>query len=134
MFLPCILQGIDFHLPRGSKTAIVGRSGCGKSTLVKLLTRLYAPSRGTPPGTPSIFGVPLDELDAASVCATVEQQVVLMDGTVRENIAFGLVATNEEIAEAAKGAMLWDDVQAMSDGFETWVGFNGARSMVEWPS
>ena len=53
---------------------------------------------------------------------------------VRENIAFGLVATNEEIAEAAKGAMLWDDVQAMSDGFETWVGFNGARSMVEWPS
>lgn len=85
-----VIQGVTLHLPAGQHTAIVGLSGSGKSTIAGLLTRLYDPDRGAVfVDNHDICDVNVREL--RSFIGLVQQDPLLLDRSVLENIALGLV-------------------------------------------
>ncbi len=120
-----ILKGIDFEIPKGAMIALVGESGGGKSTLIKLLQRLYDPSKG------AIFwdGVNLTDAKTSSLknqIALVTQETVLFNDTIRYNISYGKPdATDEELAEAAKIAFADEFIKDLPEGYETMIGERG---------
>jgi ABC-type multidrug transport system fused ATPase/permease subunit len=119
------LSGATFSIPAGRTTAIVGRSGVGKTTIVNLLLRLYEPTSG------SIFadGVPISSFDRKSWLSRISvagQDLELFEGTIAENIAFGIPdAPMEDVEEAAALAGMTDFVADLPDGLYTWVGERG---------
>ncbi len=122
---PEVLHNIDLHIDAGEVIAVVGPSGGGKSTLCQLLPRFYEVNEGS---------ISVDGLDVRAVTqrslrrniGIVQQDVFLFADTVRENIRYGNVdATEEQIIEAAKRAEIYDDIVAMPDGFDTYVGERG---------
>lgn len=118
---PWVLRGVDLFLPVGAATAVVGLNGAGKTTLVKLLCRLYDPSRGR------ILwdGVDLRDLDPGELrqrIRAVFQDAVRYDLTARENIALGdLTALDEpaRVVAAARAAGVHDLLDGLPDGYET---------------
>jgi subfamily B ATP-binding cassette protein MsbA len=120
------LRGINLHCAPGTVTALVGRSGSGKSSLVSLLPRFNAPTTGH---------ILLDGHDYESVTlaslrrqiAWVGQSVVLFDGTVAENIAYGELANASEadIIAAAQAANAWEFIQKMPQGIHSVIGQGG---------
>jgi ATP-binding cassette subfamily B protein len=126
-----VLQHVDLKVPAGSTVAVVGPTGSGKSTLVSLIPRLYQ----APPGTVFVDGhdvrrIPLSVLRAA--VGFVPQETFLFSDTVRENVAFGLRATNVDEDEvkrrvewAAGVAQLARDVAEFPQGYDTFVGERG---------
>ena len=121
-----VLHHMDLHIAPGETVAIVGPSGGGKSTLCQLLPRFYDVTGGSI----SIDGrdvrkVQLDSLRRA--IGIVQQDVFLFADTIRENIRYGRPgAADEEVAEAARQAEIYDDIMAMPHGFDTYVGERGA--------
>jgi ATP-binding cassette subfamily B protein len=127
---PCrpVLLGVDFDVPGGSMTAIVGRSGSGKSSLVRLLMRLYAPQRGSI----RIDGRDIQAIDVGelrtSVIGLVPQETILLHDTVAGNIALGSpAATREDILRAARAAQLESLIAALPHGLDTTVGERGMQ-------
>ena len=126
-----VLHHVDLKVPAGSTVAVVGPTGSGKSTLVSLIPRLYQ----APPGTVFVDGhdvrrIPLAVLRAA--VGFVPQETFLFSDTVRENVAFGLRATNVDEDEvkrrvewAAGVAQLARDVAEFPQGYDTFVGERG---------
>ena len=120
-----ILVNLDLTVEEGERLAIVGRTGSGKTTLCNLLTRVTEP----PEGSIFIDGVevhriPLDVLRRS--VGYVPQDTFLFSDTLRENIAFGrLDATEEEIAEAARLAQIYDEIMEFPDRMETVIGEKG---------
>ena len=126
-----VLQHVDLKVPAGSTVAIVGPTGSGKSTLVSLIPRLFE----APPGTLFVDGhdvrrIPLAVLRAA--VGFVPQETFLFSDTVRENVAFGLRATNvdedevkQRVEWAAGVAQLARDVAEFPQGYDTFVGERG---------
>ena len=121
------LDGIDLVVPAGKTTALVGRSGSGKSTLLSLVPRLYDVGDGK---------VEIDGRDVRDVTlrslrgqiATVSQDVLLFDDTVRTNIGFGRSgATQDAIIAAAKAAAAHDFIMRLPLGYDTVVGPGGGR-------
>jgi ATP-binding cassette, subfamily B, bacterial IrtB/YbtQ len=121
-----VLAEVSFEAPPGTLTAIVGPSGAGKSTLLNLVGRFWQPDEGTV----SIGGVDMRLLTDEQVFGAVTmvfQDVVLFQGTVRQNIAMGRVgATDGEIEAAARAAQAHDFIVALPDGYDTPVGEGGA--------
>lgn len=120
------LRGIDLHCAPGTVTALVGRSGSGKSSLVSLLPRFNEPSTGRI----LVDGADYESFTLASLrrqIAWVGQSVVLFDGTVAQNIAYGELASasEEQIIEAAKAANAWEFIQKMPDGIHSPIGQGG---------
>jgi len=111
--------------PAGGRIGIVGRTGCGKSTLFKLLKRTHSGYSGTI----RIFGrnldiIPHDELHA--IIAVVPQAAFLFQGTIRDNISYGVVgASQTEIEAAATAANIHEDIVKMKNGYDTEVGTAG---------
>lgn len=122
-----VLEDVSFSVPAGSMVALVGRSGAGKTTLCNLVSRFYAPTSGTI----LLDGRPLGDiqLDAyRRLLGVVEQEVFLFDGTVRENIAYGRRgATALGISEAARAAAADDFIEALPQGYDTWIGERGVK-------
>lgn len=119
-----VLQHIDLTIPKGAMVAFVGQSGAGKSTLADLLMRFYDPTGGRI----LIDGVPVTDYrvgEYRSLFALVSQDVMLFHDTIRNNITMGLEATDEEVAEAAKAANIYDFVMSLPDGFDHVVGDRG---------
>jgi ATP-binding cassette, subfamily B, bacterial len=119
------LAGLSFRLEAGETIALVGPSGAGKSTVAKLLLRFYDPDRGgiAIDGT-DIRDVALDRL--RSQVAVLLQDALTFDGTVRENIAYGVPsAGDEEIVGAASAADAHEFVSLLPDGYDTRVGQKG---------
>ncbi|MDO1527415.1 lipid A export permease/ATP-binding protein MsbA [Fulvimonas sp. R45] len=120
------LRGIDLHCPSGSVTALVGRSGSGKSSLVSLLPRFYEPSAGRI----VLDGEDYQDYTLASLrrqIAWVGQSVVLFDGTVAENIAYGELAgaSEEAIAAAAEAANAMEFIARLPQGIHSPIGEGG---------
>ncbi|HZW18409.1 MAG TPA: lipid A export permease/ATP-binding protein MsbA [Luteimonas sp.] len=122
------LEGISFDARPGTVTAIVGRSGSGKSTLVKLIPRFYEVESGQI----LLDGHALGEYRLADLrrqIALVGQQVMLFDGTVAENVAYGEMADAdpEALEQAVRGANAMEFVERMPGGLQSEVGANGGR-------
>ena len=122
---PAVLSHVSLHVAPGETVAVVGPSGGGKSTLCQLIPRFYDVSGGA---------VRIDGQDVRTLCQSslrrnigiVQQDVFLFAGTIYENIAYGRPgATREEIEEAARKAEIYDDIQSMPNGFDTYVGERG---------
>ena len=120
-----VLHDVSVHIAPGEAVAIVGPSGGGKSTLCQLIPRFYEVSGGAI----RIDGEDVRKITQASLhraIGIVQQDVFLFADTVRENIRYGRPdATDAEIAEAAKRAEIYDDIMAMPQGFDTYVGERG---------
>lgn len=120
-----VLSGVNLHIPAGSTMALVGPSGGGKSTLCHLIPRFYDITSGriTIDGA-DIRDVTLQSL--RSQIGIVQQDVLLFAGTILDNIRYGrLDATDEEVIEAAIKAEIHEDILAMPDGYQTYVGERG---------
>jgi len=125
-----VLRGLSVSIEPGGTLALVGPSGGGKSSIIKLVGRLYLPSRGQ---------VLLDGRDVGRYddrffrrrVAWVPQTPVLFRRSVRDNILYGLEkdrdgVTDEDVIAAAKAANAHDFISAFPRGYDTCVGGRGA--------
>jgi subfamily B ATP-binding cassette protein MsbA len=121
-----VLHGVSFAVNRGEKVAIVGRSGSGKSTLVGLVPRFYDVTGGcVRVDGHDVRDYPLTALRAN--VSLVSQEVVLLNGSIRDNIAFSTEgATPEAVERAARAAHVLEFAQQLPDGLDTEVGDRGA--------
>ena len=120
-----VLHDVDLHVGAGETLAVVGPSGGGKSTLCQLIPRFYDVTEGS---------IRIDGQDVRHVTqrslrqqvGVVQQDVFLFADSILNNIRFGKPdATEEEVVRAAKLAEIYDDIAAMPDGFDTYVGERG---------
>ena len=120
-----VLDHVSIHIPQGETVAVVGPSGGGKSTLCQLIPRFYDVTGGRI----LVDGTDVRHITQHSLrqnIGIVQQDVFLFAGTIYDNIRYGKPdATQEEIVEAAKRAEIYDDIMAMPDGFQTYVGERG---------
>ena len=122
-----VLQGIYLCAKPGITVALVGRSGSGKSTLVSMLPRFYDNSSGSI----RLDGVLLADYQLANLreqIAIVTQDVVLFEGSVAENIAYGVrdKVTLEQIQEAARNAHAAEFIEKLPLMYDADVGDGGA--------
>ncbi len=123
-----VLSKVSFNAEAGSIIALVGASGGGKSTLMSLLPRFYNATEGTI----TIDGHDISQLSLKELrhqIALVDQQVVLLNDTIYNNLAFGEMqcASEEEVIRAAKLAHAHEFILEMEDGYQTDIGDNGVR-------
>ena len=120
-----VLHDVDLHIKAGETLAVVGPSGGGKSTLCKLIPRFYDVTDGD---------IRIDGQDVRHVTqrslrqqvGVVQQDEFLFADSILNNIRCGKPeATEEEVIRAAQLAEIYDDIQAMPDGLETYVGERG---------
>lgn len=121
------LQNINLIIPAGKTVAFVGSTGSGKSTLVKLLLRFYAAGSGYI----LLDGQAIDSInlqDLRRAIGYVAQDSFLTDGTIAENIAYGLHDISEQaIADAASAAEAMEFIQKLPLGFATRIGERGQK-------
>ena len=121
------LTGISFSAEPGKMIALVGPSGSGKSTLINLIIGFLRPTSGSI----TLDGENMQNLDLRSMrksLSVVPQESVLFDGSIFENIAYGLSGvTAEEMESALRVANAWDFVSSFELGVHTIVGERGAR-------
>lgn len=122
-----VLEDINLTVNSGETLAIVGHSGGGKTTLCQLIPRFYDVTEGRI----SVDGKDIRNVTKASIrqnIGIVQQDVFIFADTILENIRYGRPeATFEEVLQAAKRAEIYDDIMAMPDGFDTYVGERGTK-------
>ncbi len=122
-----VLRDVSFTVPQGKILAIVGPSGAGKSTIANLLLRFWDYEHGEIRlGGANIKAMPPDEV--RRYFAVVSQHTYLFNMTVRENLLLANPeATEEEIVEAARRAQIHDVIMSLPQGYDTYIGEQGAR-------
>jgi ATP-binding cassette, subfamily C, bacterial LapB len=119
------LDGVSFKISAGERVALIGKVGCGKSTIQRLIMGLYQPTEGQV----LIDGIDLRQLDPADVRRSVgyvAQDTTLFQGSLRENIAFGLPhAEDAAIVQAAELAGMAEFVNRHPRGYDMPVGERG---------
>uniref|UniRef100_A0A663FB24 ATP-binding cassette sub-family B member 6 n=1 Tax=Aquila chrysaetos chrysaetos TaxID=223781 RepID=A0A663FB24_AQUCH len=122
-----ILQDVSFSVMPGQTLALVGPSGSGKSTVIRLLFRFYD-VRG---GCIRIDGQDISQVRQVSLRAhigVVPQDTVLFNDTIANNIRYGrILATDQEVQEAAQAADIHDRICSFPDGYNTQVGERGLK-------
>ncbi len=122
-----VLREVSFTLPKGKIVALVGPSGAGKTTLADLLPRFHDPVSGQI----TMDGVPLTRIgrkSLRSLMGVVSQDTVLLNDTVRANIAYGSPgATTAQIEAAAEAANAAAFLAALPKGLDTVLGERGTR-------
>jgi ATP-binding cassette subfamily B protein len=121
------VENLSLHIPAGETIAITGENGAGKSTLAHLLMRLYEPDAGNI----LLDGIEIRDISLPSLrrqIGVVPQHVLLFNGSVRDNIAYGRDnATQEDIEAAARAARAHDFITRLPQGYETFIGDRGVR-------
>ena len=108
-----VLQDVSINIPPGTTCALVGKSGGGKSTIVNMIMRFYDPQNGS---------IHMDGSDLREVCladvrkeiGVVQQNTELFQGSIEENITYGLekgTYQREDVIEAAKKACAHDFIK-----------------------
>lgn len=113
-----VLHGINFSVKRGEKLAVVGGSGAGKTTLLNLLLGLYEPQQGEI----LLDGVSLTQINRDVLYCrfgAAFQHVVLLSGTIRENLAMGETILEEELQKACRNAGISDYIVEQTEGLDT---------------
>ena len=121
-----VLRGITLNIASGEKVALVGASGGGKSTLIQALIGLYPATKG------HVFydGIPMSDIGADVVrehVATVPQQPILFNDTIRSNLTMGRDADDEVLWRALEVAQLKKIIEDIPDRLDAQVGRNGIR-------
>ncbi|MBM7634475.1 ABC transporter ATP-binding protein [Geomicrobium sediminis] len=121
------LKQVTFNIAGGKTTALVGKSGSGKTTITNLLTRFYSPDHGTI----SIDGTPIDHVTLESLrsqISVVSQDIYLVNGTIRENIAYGTPEIDDlAVKKAAAIAKADEFIEELTEGYDTSVGERGIK-------
>lgn len=120
------LKNLNFIIPKGTKTGIVGRTGKGKSTIVNLIFRHLDPNTGQV----LVNGIALPDLQIKSyrkMIGAVPQEVFLFSDTIGNNIRFGLPedTPDEAVLDAAKFAHVHHNIEELEDQYETILGERG---------
>jgi ATP-binding cassette subfamily B protein len=119
------LDNLTFELEEGQTLGIIGKIGSGKSTLAELLCRLIDPTSGSIKfGNDRLAALNLQQL--RSHIGYVPQESFLFSDTIFNNIAFGHKnATELQVLDAAKSALIYDNIMTFKEGFNTVVGERG---------
>ena len=119
------LKDVNFSVKKGQKVAILGKTGSGKSSITNLISRLYDVDNGTV----LIDNTPIKEInliDLRKDIGFVPQDPFLFSDTISNNIKFGNEkATNKEIINAAKKAVVHQNILDFKDGYNTILGERG---------
>ena len=121
-----VLRGVSFEVQPCQSVALLGATGSGKSSVINLIPRFYDPTGGSV----KMDGYNLRDVTLESLrqqIGVVLQDVNLIRGTIRENIAYGKPdVTDKEIVAAAKTAQAHDFITEQPDGYDTELGERGA--------
>ena len=126
---PWVLKNINLKIPKGSVIGVVGTTGCGKSTLLDVVMGLLSPTSGEL----KVDNLLIDSENKRAWqthISNVPQQIYLTDGTIEENIAFGIPREKidqERVEKAAKQAQIAELVEGWENGYQTLVGERGMR-------
>lgn len=124
-----VLKDINLKISRGERIGIIGTTGSGKSTLIDMVMGLLSPTEGVI----EIDGHPLTVENLRSwqsQIAHVPQSIYLFDGTIEENIAFGVPMNSIDqirVQEAARRAKIHKVIEELPEGYQTVVGERGVR-------
>lgn len=122
-----VISHFNLEIQKGKVIALVGESGSGKSTIADLLIRFY----DVQSGQILIDGIDIKEIpiqELRNQIATVSQESILFNESVKNNILFGRPdATDEEVIQAAKVANAHEFISNMEDGYETFIGERGNK-------
>ena len=121
------LDSASLSVAAGETIALVGPSGSGKSTLLNLVLGFIRPTNGQI----TLDGVPMELLDLRTFrrfVSVVPQESVLFEGSIRENVTYGLSnVPDERVLAALRDANAIEIIEALPDGWHTVVGERGAR-------
>ncbi|MFK4006061.1 ABC transporter ATP-binding protein [Bacillus safensis] len=124
---PPLLKGMNLHIRKGEKVALVGTSGGGKTSLLKLIGRFYDPSAGMI----TLNGVDLRHLPTSQIRGAmgfVFQETFLFNMSVKDNIRFGDTSlSDQQIIEAAKKADCDSFIRELENGYDTILGERGLK-------
>lgn len=122
------ISNVSIDIPKGSSVAFVGPSGAGKTTLIDLLLGLLEPKFGS---------VSISNLEPISAIkkwpgaiSYVPQDVMIVNGSIRDNVTLGFpneIHRETEITRALKIAQLWEFVESLPQGLDTYVGERGSK-------
>ncbi len=122
-----LIEDLSLIVEPGQTVAIVGPTGAGKTTLVNLIMRFYELDQGRI----TLDGVDIAQMqrrDLRSRIGMVLQDTWLFQGTIRDNIAYGMLdAQEDQILEAARATLVDRFVHSLPDGYDTIVDDEGAN-------